>query len=114
MSGFKRKPMLSADEPDIAAQVASIGQIARRSIPYSLLLSRWNPRGLGDQATLADIDAPELPRPKQHIPDLVAFQKSTFIGIVPISSLGGMQIDRVIRELVELEAIPAKPKEKAA
>jgi chromosome partitioning protein len=97
-----------------AAQVASIGQIARRSIPYRLLLSRWNPRGLSEQATLADIDASDLPRLKQHIPDLVAFQKSTFSGVVPISGLVGIQIDRIIKELVELEALPAKPQEKAA
>jgi chromosome partitioning protein len=97
-----------------AGQVESIAKIARRSIPYRVILSRWSPRGLSDKATLEDIEAAGLPRIRQHVPDLVAFQKSTFSGIVPISGLVGIQIDRIIEELVALDALPAKPQEKAA
>lgn len=97
-----------------AGQVQSIGKIARRSIPYRVILTRWNPKGLADKATLEDIEAAGLPRLKQHIPDLVAFQKSTFSGVVPVSGLVGLQVDRIIEELVALEALPSKPEEKAA
>ena len=97
-----------------AKQVESISKIARRVIPHRVLLTRWNPKGLSDKATLEDIEAAGLPRIKQHVPDLVAFQKSTFSGIVPISGLVGIQMDRIIEELVALEALPAKPQEKAA
>jgi hypothetical protein len=167
MSGFKRKPMLSADEltaalrghaselrtatggakatarkggeggkprkalPTVqvnrnaseplariiaeeAGQVESIGKIARWPIPYRVVLTRWNPKGLSDTAILEDIEAAGLPRIKQHVPDLVAFQTSTLSGIVPISGLAPIYMDRIIEELVALEALPAKPQEKAA
>jgi hypothetical protein len=44
----------------------------------------------------------------------VAFQRNTFGGIGPISGLAGIQMDRIIEELVALELLPAKPQEKAA
>jgi len=50
------------DAGKTAKQVVSVGQIARRSIPYRLLLSRWNPRGLAERATLEDIESMGLPR----------------------------------------------------
>jgi hypothetical protein len=167
MSGFKRKPMLSADEltaalrghaselrtatggakatarkggeggkprkalPTVqvnrnaseplariiaeeAGQVESIGKIARWPIPYRIILTRWNPKGLSDKATLEDVEVAGFPRIKQHVPELVAFQKNTFTGIVPLSGLVGIQMNRTIGELAALEALPAKPQEKAA
>ena len=97
-----------------AKQVESISQIARRSIPYRVVLSRWSNRGLSEQATLADIDDARLPRLQQHLSDLVSFQKMTFSGVVPKTGLAGIQIDRIIDELRGLDAIPAKPTRTAA
>ena len=67
MSGFKRKPMPSADEVP-AAQVSSTGKIARQPKPYRPLLRQRNHRGLGEYAILADGGAPEPLRCKRHIP----------------------------------------------
>jgi hypothetical protein len=113
MSGFKRPLMPSADDLD-PALVTSTGKITRQSKPCSLLLRQRNHRGLGGYATLVDLGAPELLRGAQHIPGLAAFRKSTVSGLIPISGLGGIQTNWLIREVMELEALPAKPKGKAA
>lgn len=91
-----------------ARQVASVGQIARRSIPHRIILSRWNVRGLAEKATLEDLEAMRLPRLQHHLPDLSAFKKTTFGGDVPKGGPAGDQIGRIIDELRGLEAIPAK------
>jgi hypothetical protein len=113
MSGFKRPLMPSGDDLD-QALVTSTGKITRQSKPCSPLLRQRNHRGLGGYAILVDLGAPDLLRGAQHIPGLAAFQKSTVSGLMPISGLGGIQADRLIREVMELEALPAKPQEKAA
>jgi chromosome partitioning protein len=97
-----------------AKQVESISQIARRPIPSMIVLTRWTPTGLAERAALEDLEASKLPRMKQHIGDLVAFQKYTFSGVMPKSGLVGLQIDRIIEELRGLEAIPAKPTREVA
>jgi len=112
MSGFERKPMHSADDLN-AALVSDTGKIARQSKPYRPLLRQRNHRGLGEYAILADGGAPEPLRCKRHIPSQDAFQKRTFSGVMPISILGGIQTDRVLWEVMALEALPATPKEKA-
>jgi chromosome partitioning protein len=97
-----------------AKQVQSVSQIARRSIPYRVILSRWNPRGLAESATIEDLEATGLPRIKQHMADLVAFQKSTYSGDMPRTGHVGLQITRIIDELKSLDALGAKPTGKAA
>ena len=97
-----------------AKQVQSVSQIARRSIPFRVVLSRWNPRGLAEQATLEDLEATGLPRIKQHMSDLVAFQKSTYSGDMPRTGYIGRQIGMIIDELKGLDAIGAKPTGRAA
>jgi chromosome partitioning protein len=97
-----------------ARQVASVSQIARRSIPFRVILSRWNARGLAERATLEDLEAMGLPRLQQHLPDLSAFKKATFGGDVPRVGYIGLQIDRIIEELRGLGAIAAKPSREAA
>lgn len=97
-----------------AKQVESISQLARRIIPYRLLLTRWNHMGLAERATLEDIEASKLPRLLQHISDLVAFQKYTFSGVMPKSGIVGRQIDKVIEELQGLGAVASKPEKVAA
>jgi len=90
-------------------QLDGISKIARRSIPYRLLLNRWNPRGLAEKATLEDIEASGLLKLDACLYDLVAFQKATFSGVMPKSGLVGFQVDKVIAELVGLGAMAAKP-----
>jgi hypothetical protein len=105
MSGLRRKPL--AEELSIAVQ------IQRRPILHRPLSRRWNHRGIGGYAILADIEAPERPRLKRHVPNHVESQKSTFGREVPIVGLGGIQTYRIVRDVMELEALPAKSKEKA-
>jgi chromosome partitioning protein len=96
-----------------ARQLVSVSQIARRPIAYRCLLSRWNPRGLAERATLEDLEAMELQSLKQHLPELSAFKKATFGGELPRSGAIGLTIDRIIDELRGLGVI-AKPTERAA
>src|SRR4051794_31021868 len=56
-----------------AGQVENVAQIARREIPYRVVLSRWTPKGLSERATLSDLAAAELPYLTQHVPALTAF-----------------------------------------
>jgi len=98
-----------------ARQTQSVSQIARRDIPYRIILTRWNPRGLAERATLEDIDTSNLPRLQQYLGDLVAFQQYTFSGVMPKSGLVGMQTDKIIDELRGIGAISANPvREEAA
>jgi chromosome partitioning protein len=97
-----------------ARQVASVSQIARRSIPFRVILSRWDVRGLAERATLDDLEAMGLPSLRQHLPDLSAFKKATFGGDVPRGGHIGLQIDRIIDEIRGLGAIATKPSSKAA
>ncbi len=92
-----------------AKQVESISKIARRSIPYRVLLSRWNPRGLSEKATLEDLAEAGLASLPCYLSDLVAYQKATFSGVMPRAGLVGFQADRLIECLRGIEAIPANP-----
>lgn len=90
-----------------AKQTDSFAKAARRAIPYRVVLSQWNPRGLAEQATLADLAAAQVPTMVHYIPDLAAFRQLTFTGRVPSVGRAGGQIGQVLAELVELGAIPA-------
>jgi hypothetical protein len=95
-----------------AQQVRSVSEIARRDIPYLVLMTRWNPKGISERAAVEDLDASRLPRLEQHIGDLVAFQKSSFSGVMPSKGYIGAVVTRVIDELKSLGAIG--PVEEAA
>src|SRR3954453_13549280 len=88
-----------------AQQVKSVAEIARREIPYRVLLTRWNKRGLSERATLEDLEASKLPVLKQTIGDLSAFQKSTFSGVMPHMGYIGVMVSKLIDEIKGLEAI---------
>lgn len=90
-----------------ARQVKSVSEIARRPIPYRVLLTRWNKRGLSERATLEDLEASKLPKMQQTVGDLTAFQKSTFSGVMPHTGFIGIMISKVIDELKGLEVIDA-------
>lgn len=92
-----------------ARQVDSVSQIARRSIPYRVVLSRWDPRGLSERAAIEDIEGSSLPRLTWHLSDLSAYQKYTFSGSMPHTGIVAIQARRIIDEIVALGAISPKP-----
>jgi len=103
-----------------AQQVASLSKAARRSIPYSVLLTRWKPRGLSERATLDSLTEEQLPMLAQTFGDLADFTKLSFSGQVPTTGKVGEQAGALIAEMVGKGAIPPRParkttkKEKAA
>jgi len=96
-----------------ARQVDSVGQIARRPIPYRIVLSRWDPRGLSERAAVEDLEGSGLPRLNWYLSDLSAYQKYTFSGVMPHTGIVAIQVRRLIEEIVSLGAIAPKPAEKA-
>ena len=91
-----------------AQQVASLSKAARRSIPYSVLLTRWKPRGLSERAALDSLRDEGLTLLTQTLGDLAEFTKLSFSGVVPVTGKVGEQAGRLIAELVGKGAIPRK------
>jgi chromosome partitioning protein len=91
-----------------AKQVESVGQIARRTIPHRVVLSRWTPKGLSERATIADLSEAKLPMLQHPIPNLTAFQKASFSGEMPYKGYIGFIASRLIEELRGIGAIPTK------
>jgi chromosome partitioning protein len=92
-----------------ARQTASMAKGARRDIPVSAILTRWNPRGLVERAALADLTTAGIPTLTHFLPDLSAFGKISYSGSVPISGRLGLHADSIIAELVAKAAIPVVP-----
>src|SRR5690349_21675462 len=97
-----------------ARKIESVGEIARREIPYRVVLSRWTPKGLLERATLSDLTAANLPHLTQHIPNLTAFAKAGFSGEMPSTGFIGHVLSQLIDELIGLGAVPPKAKRSAA
>jgi chromosome partitioning protein len=93
-------------------QVASLSKAARRTIPYSLLLTRWKPRGLSERAALDSLQQEELTILNQTLGDLSDFTKLSFSGQVPTTGRVGEQADSLIAELAGKGAIQARRKSK--
>ncbi len=91
-----------------AQQVASLSKAARRSIPYSILLTRWKPRGLSERAALDSLRQEKLSILEHTIGDLSDFTKLSFSGTVPTTGKVGDQTARLIEELVGKGAISGK------
>lgn len=89
-----------------AQQVASLSKAARRTIPYSVLLTRWKSRGLSERAALDSLQEEKLPILEQIFGDLADFTKLSFSGTVPTSGKVGEQASTLIAELVRKGAIP--------
>lgn len=89
-----------------AQQVASLSKAARRSIPYSVLLTRWKPRGLSERAALDSLQEETLPILEQSFGDLADFTKLSFSGSVPTTGKVGEQAAALIAELAGKGAIP--------
>lgn len=97
-----------------AGQVENVAQIARREIPYRIVLSRWTPRGLAERATISDLTAAGLPSLTQHIPALTAFAKSSFSGDMPHTGYIGIIISRLIEEIKGIGAFTLNRAKEAA
>jgi chromosome partitioning protein len=95
-------------------QVASLSKAARRDIPYSLLLTRWKPRGLSERAALDSLREEGLTILDQTLGDLSDFTKLSFSGFVPTTGKVGELASSLIAELVGKGAIPAMRKVRKA
>jgi len=97
-----------------AQQVASLSKAARRTIPYSILLTRWKPRGLSERAALDSLHEEKLTILDRTLGDLSDFTKLSFSGTVPVSGRVGEQASSLILELARKGAIPAMRKGRKA
>jgi chromosome partitioning protein len=95
-------------------QVASLSKAARRAIPYSVLLTRWKPRGLSERAALDSLRGENLTLLEHALGDLSDFTKLSFSGFVPTNGKVGAQAAMLIGELVGKGAIPARRKGRKA
>ena len=91
-----------------AQQVASLSKAARRTIPYSILLTRWKPRGLSERAALDSLVEEKLNVLEHTFGDLAEFTKLSFSGAVPVTGKVGVQAAELIAELTGKGAIPRK------
>ncbi len=91
-----------------AQQVVSLSKAARRSIPHSILLTRWKPRGLSERATMDSLADAGLPLLEQTLGDLADFTKLSFSGVVPQSGRIAEQAHSLIAELSAKGAIPSR------
>src|SRR4051794_7581846 len=60
-----------------ARQVQAFGKAGGRRIPFLVVRSRWNPRGLVERAVQDDMEAAGLPIMEQYLSDLSEFGKLT-------------------------------------
>lgn len=92
-----------------AQQIVSLSRASRRSIPHSIVLTRWKARGLSERTAQESLEGEQLPLMQQALSDLAEFAKLSFSGAVPTSGKIGDQVAALIRELAEKGAIPARP-----
>jgi chromosome partitioning protein len=90
-------------------QVGGLARASRREISCRVVRTRWNVRGLAEQATIEDLVAAGLTVTRGYLPDLSEFSKLTYSGVVPLTGRIGIEIDKLVSELAELAAIPPKP-----
>jgi chromosome partitioning protein len=95
-----------------AKQAETVSQIARRTIPCRIVLNRWKPRGLAEQATLADIEAFKLERLPTAIGAYTALEKYTYSGDIPTKGPMGIAALGVLEDLQRLGAVSAWPRSK--
>jgi chromosome partitioning protein len=91
-----------------AQQVASLSKAARRTIPYSVLLTRWKARGLSERAALDSLQEEKMVILSHTLGDLADFTKLSFSGSVPLTGKVGGQAAMLIGELSGKGAIPKK------
>lgn len=97
-----------------ARQVQAFGKASRRQIPFRIVRSRWNPRGLVERAVEGDLAEAGLPLMKQYLSDLSEFGKLTLSGRVPVTGRVGDQAKELIGEMKALGVVPARRMKVAA
>jgi chromosome partitioning protein len=97
-----------------ARQVQAFGKAGRREIPFRIIRSRWNPRGLVERAIVSDLEAAGMPLMEQHLSDLSDFGKLSLSGKVPLSGKVGTQARLLVAELASCAALPPVPARRAA
>jgi chromosome partitioning protein len=97
-----------------ARQVQAFGKAGRREIPFRIIRSRWNPRGLVERAIVSDLEAAGMPLMEQHLSDLSDFGKLSLSGKVPLSGKVGTQARLLVTELASCAPLPPVPARRAA
>ena len=97
-----------------ARQVQAFGKAGRREIPFRVIRSRWNPRGLVERAIVSDLEAAGMPLMEQHLSDLSDFGKLSLSGKVPLSGKVGTQARLLVAELASCAPLPPVPARRAA
>jgi chromosome partitioning protein len=90
-----------------ARQVETLGKAARRAIPYRVVLSQWNARGLAEAAARGDLDGAKVAILNSAIPAMASAKQFTFTGAIPTS---GRLADTSAGLLAELDALKFTPK----
>jgi chromosome partitioning protein len=94
-----------------ARQVVALGTAAGHAIPYRIIKSRWNPRGLIERALETELRRNQLTALVQHLSPWSDVGKFTLSGVPPNEGRIADQAQRIIEELVALGAVPAHPRE---
>ena len=90
-----------------ARQTAGMARGARRPIPASVILTRWNARGVSERAALIELHAAGLSVLAAHLPDLAVFGQTSWSGAAPTKGRLGLHADRIIEHLAAAGAIYA-------
>jgi cellulose biosynthesis protein BcsQ len=96
-----------------AKLVASFAKAGRREIGYRIVRTRWVPGRIGPREAMRDLEDLGLPVMRRHVPALSRFDNMFFDGDVPTGGTAGFETGRLIDELVEIGAVPAKVGEAA-
>jgi chromosome partitioning protein len=97
-----------------ARQVQAFGKAGRREIPFRIIRSRWNSRGLVERAIVSDLEAAGMPLMEQHLSDLSDFGKLSLSGKVPLGGKVGTQARLLVAELASCVPLPPVPARRAA
>ena len=97
---------------ETAHHVENLARAARRPIAVSIVRMRWNPRGLAESATLADLA--DLDVLRAWIPKSALIEQMSYSGVAPArNGRLGAHITGIVAELALRGMIPARQKEPA-
>jgi chromosome partitioning protein len=88
-------------------QAGSLGRAARRTIPCSVVLVRWDGRLRAHRAARADLLDAGVPVLTHVLPPSTQFEAATFTGRLPTTGPVEIAIAEIAAELATLQALPA-------
>ena len=88
-------------------QVSSLGRAARRTIPYVVVLIRWDGRLRAHRAARADLLEAGVPILSHVLPPSTQFEAATFTGRLPTTGPIETAIANITMELIDLQVLPA-------